>query len=441
MSGTGTFTHGGESHGSSARAARLLATIFRDVKAPFAVRMWDGATHGFGEGAPRFTLVLHDPRVIRELVFYRDPLRLADSYLRGEVDLEGDLFEALQLKDHLRRLTLSAGEKASLFAGALLLHGEAALAPETAGDERIPKRSERRNSRDSIAYHYDVSQAFYRLWLDEEMIYSCAVFESADETLEAAQRRKLDLICRKLSLKPGERLLDIGCGWGALVIHAAREYGVRALGITLSRDQHDFALERIGRLGLGERIRIERRDYRELEGEEPFDKIASVGMFEHVGLANLPRYFAVAHRLLKAGGLFLNHGITSREGGWRPDMYTRFINRHVFPDAQLDSVSSIQRTMEDGGFEVLDVENLRPSYALTLRHWVRRLEANRDAAIREAGERIYRTWRMYMAGCALQFERGDTGLYQILLAKAGEAWRAGEHAHWLTRRREWFAGT
>ena len=252
------------------------------------------------------------------------------------------------------------------------------------------------------------------------MVYSCAVFGSPEETLEAAQARKLDLVCTKLRLAPGERFLDIGCGWGALVIRAARDYGVRAHGITLSRDQYEFARERIAALGLAGRASVALADYREIPGASDYDKIASVGMFEHVGLENLPDYFFIARRLLVPGGLFLNHGITSREGGWEQTESTRFINRYVFPDGELDSVSGIQNVMEQSGFEILHVEALRPHYATTLRHWVRRLEANREAAVREVGERVYRTWQLYMAACALQFEAGETGVYQVLLSKPAE---------------------
>ncbi|MDP3413476.1 MAG: cyclopropane-fatty-acyl-phospholipid synthase family protein, partial [Polaromonas sp.] len=258
---------------------------------------------------------------------------------------------------------------------------------------------------------------FYRLWLDAERVYSCAYFTSLDESLDQAQRNKLEHICRKLRLQPGERLLDIGCGWGTLVCWAARHHGVRAHGITLSQQQFEYAQQRIKADGLQELVTVELRDYRDMAGEGVYDKVSSVGMFEHVGLSNLPTYLSTDMRLLRPGGLFLNHGITHDEEGWNKTVATEFINRYVFPDGELDCVSNIQLGMERAGFEIHDVEGLRPHYALTLRHWVQRLEANRDAALREVGEATYRVWRLYMAACALEFESGGTGIYQILASR------------------------
>jgi cyclopropane-fatty-acyl-phospholipid synthase len=249
------------------------------------------------------------------------------------------------------------------------------------------------------------------------MVYSCAYFENPDVGIDQAQRAKLDHICRKLLLKPGERFLDVGCGWGALAIHAAQHYGVQARGITLSERQLEFARRRIAREGLAERVSIELIDYRDMPGESQFDKIASVGMFEHVGLKNLPVYFATVHRLLKPHGLFLNHGITHVEEGWGKTLSTQFINRYVFPDGQLDSVSRVENVMERAHFEIADVEALRAHYALTLRHWVARLERQRQRALELVGEATYRVWRLYMAASALQFEAGDIGIYQILAGK------------------------
>jgi cyclopropane-fatty-acyl-phospholipid synthase len=415
---------------SPTRAAQVLSRLFRDYARPIAVRLWDGSLLRFGASEPTVTVVFRNPRAFRELVLYRDPVRLAHAFFIGWVDVEGDIFDAVALKDYLGRLALTFREKFSLFGAALLAAGGRSATPaDLARDAASANASAQGNSLASIAFHYDISNEFYRLWLGEAMTYSCAYFESAGDTLDVAQRAKLDLVCRKLRLRPGERLLDIGCGWGSLVIRAAQGYGVRAHGITLSRDQFDLARKRVDELGLSDRVTIELRDYRDLAGEALYDKIASVGMFEHVGLANLPRYFATARRLLRSGGLFLNHGITSCEEGWKKDVSTEFINRFVFPDGELDTVSNVLRVMEQGKFEVLDVESLRPHYALTLRHWVRRLEASRDAAVSIVGEEVYRVWRLYMAACALQFESGETGVYQILLARSREPWAAP-----LTRR-------
>ena len=405
----------------------VLSRMFRHYPGNLELRLWDGTRLRFGELPAAATVALRDARAFRDLVMFRDPLRLAHDFFTGRIDVEGSIYEALSLKDHISRRSFSLRERVSVLACALLARdprGRPAGSVDTPeGHALEAPHSARANSGRSIGFHYDLSNAFYGLWLDPRMVYSCAYFESDAQSLEDAQVRKLDVVCRKLRLARGETLLDVGCGWGALVIHAAREYGVRAHGVTLSREQHELATARIAELGLADLATVELRDYRKLEGEARYDKIASIGMFEHVGLKNLPRYFAAAHRQLKPGGLFLNHGITSREPGWEKTLSTRFINRYVFPDGELDSVANIQRAMEASDFEILDVESLRPHYALTLRHWVRRLEARREDALREVGETVYRVWRLYMAACALQFEQGETGVYQILLARAGESTR------------------
>ncbi len=249
------------------------------------------------------------------------------------------------------------------------------------------------------------------------MVYSCAYFEQPGDDLDQAQQAKLDHICRKLLLQPGERLLDIGCGWGALVIHAARHYGVHAHGITLSRHQLELARQRIAQAGLQDCVTVALRDYRDLQGESIYDKVSSVGMFEHVGLKNLPVYFGAVHRLLKPAGLFLNHGITHDVEGWNKTLSTEFINHYVFPDGQLDTVSNIQRVMERATFEIADVEALRPHYALTLRRWVSRLEQHHAEALQYVSESTYRIWRLYMVACALEFESGEIGVYQVLASK------------------------
>lgn len=404
---------------ASGRARQIVQRVFRDYPGGLAVRLWDGDTLTLGAGTPEATLVIREPRLLRELILVRDPLRVAEAYFQERLDVEGNLYAILGLKDHLQSLRLSAFEKASFLLTAVRIGG--APAPINTAPARrsvLSLRPWRRHSRDgdrqAIAFHYDVSNDFYRLWLDEQMIYSCAYFETPGDTLDRAQCNKLDHICRKLRLEPGERLLDIGCGWGALIRWAAKHYGVQAHGVTLSRNQYDHARKVIRDEGLQDRVTVELRDYRELEGEARYDKIASVGMFEHVGLKNLPRYFGVAKGLLKPGGLFLNHGITHDQEGWGDTTGTRFINRYVFPDGELDTVSNVQRVMERSGFEVLDVEGLRPHYALTLRRWVARLERRKTEAKTLVSESTYRVWRLYMAACARQFEEGAIGVYQIL---------------------------
>ena len=407
---------------SSTRAGKIVQRVFRNYPGNLAVRLWNGETLKFGPEEPDATLIFSHPQLFRDLILFRDPLRLAEAYFQGLLDVEGDLYTVLGLKDHLQSLTLSAVEKAGflfrvLFPGqARHATGRSARSWRISLSLRLRRTHSKSANRDAIAYHYDVSNEFYRLWLDGQMIYSCAYFEDSKESLEQAQCNKLEHICRKLRLSPGERLLDIGCGWGALICWAARHHGVQAHGITLSRRQFDHAQQKIQDEGLQDRVTVELRDYRDLEGEALFDKIVSVGMFEHVGLKNLPIYFAVAQHLLKPGGLFLNHGITNDREGWGKSAGTRFINRYVFPDGELDTVSNVQCVMERSGFEILDVEALRSHYALTLRHWVRRLEASKAEALQHVTESVYRIWHLYMAACALQFEQGNIGVYQILAA-------------------------
>ena len=411
--------------GPTEAATRIVRRLLSPFDGSLALRLWNDVTHHFGHSTPSFTLVLRDPSVLRELVLKRGPIPLADAYFHGRLDVEGDLYAALGLKRHFQSLSLSGRERAGLMLDALRLAFAPARKAAPAGTVRPTTQFQHSHSLESdraaISHHYDVSNDFYKLFLDERMVYSCAYFHAEDDTLEMAQRQKLDHICRKLRLQPDERFLDIGCGWGALVIWAARHYGVRAHGITLSTAQLDEARRRIAAEGLADRITVELRDYRALEGEGVYDKVASVGMFEHVGLANLPRYHATVHRVLKPNGLFLNHGITHEEDGWHPSVDTEFINRYVFPDGELDRVSNIQAGMERAHFEIHDVENLRRHYAKTLRHWVARLEAAHDEAVAHVSEATFRVWRLYMAASALEFESGGTAIHQILASRRPDA--------------------
>ena len=405
-------------------AKHILSRLFRDFDGGLRIYLWDGSEVHVGRDPPAFSLTFRSTKAFQELILSCDPLCLAESYFRGLLDIDGDLYSALKLRHHLTSLQLSLIEKVSLAAKAFRINlgktaSDGSDAPKWAKTlaQKLGISPSKKLNRDAISFHYDVSNEFYALWLDEQMVYSCAYYEDAGHSLEQAQRNKLDHICRKLRLKTGERLLDIGCGWGALVYWAALHHGVRAHGITLSRQQLEFAQQRILDEGLQDRVTVELRDYRDLEGVGVFDKVSSIGMFEHVGLTNLPTYLATVRKVLRPGGLFLNHGITHDEEGWNKSVATEFINRYVFPDGELDCVSNIQLGMERAGFEIHDVEGLRPHYALTLRHWVRRLEANRDAALREVDEPTYRVWRLYMAACALDFEAGTTGVYQILASR------------------------
>src|SRR5689334_1597517 len=290
----------------------------------------------------------------------------------------------------------------------------------------------RRGNRANIQQHYDVSNAFYRLWLDARMVYSCAYFHTANDTLDDAQEQKLDHICRKLRLAPGERMLDIGCGWGGLIFWAAQHYGVQATGITLSQNQHDQVAGEIAARGLQDRVRVELRDYLDLPEDVLYDKIASVGMFEHVGVRNFGRYFGKIYRILKPGGFVLNHGITHNQLG-RASLGSGigdFVEEYVFPGGELTHVSRVIAGAASAGLEVVDAEALREHYAKTLWQWVERLELNAEAARAEVGEEKFRVWRIYMAGSAHAFDRGWLSLWQLL---AGKPFSDGRLPHPLTR--------
>jgi len=271
----------------------------------------------------------------------------------------------------------------------------------------------------AIAHHYDVSNDFYALFLDPLMVYTCAYYREPDGTLEQAQADKLDLVCRKLRLRRDERLLDIGCGWGSLAIWATQHYGVRAHGVTLSRAQADYAAQRITALGLGERCRVEYLDVRDLPTDARYDKIAAVGVIEHVGVPNYPAFFARVHAMLEDGGLYLNHGIT-HGFYWRPTSQTEFLTRHVFPNGDLAGLTETMIEMERARFEILDVEGLRRHYARTCRQWAARLTARAEDARRIVGERVYRTWLLYLTCSAVAFEISSIGLYQVLMQKHGD---------------------
>jgi cyclopropane-fatty-acyl-phospholipid synthase len=382
----------------------------------FAVRVWDGSTwNASPRQQPRCTLVLQHEGALRRMFWPPNQLTLGEAYIHGDFDIEGDFGTAFTLADCLSNRHWGWREK--LRFGRYLLSLPELPRTEPAQQVRPRGRlhSLRRDAQ-AISYHYDLSPDFYRLWLDEGMTYSCAYFDSAGEDLETAQKRKLDYICRKLRLKAGERLLDIGCGWGGLVLHAARHYGVEAHGITLSRSQAAVANDRIRRAGLSDRCHVEVLDYREVQEPYGFDKLVSVGMFEHVGEDRLPDYFAQAWRLLRPGGVFLNHGISSSLAHPLPDGPS-FIDRYVFPDFALLPVTDTLRLAEMTGFEVRDLESLREHYSMTLDQWVLRLEKHREKACRITNEMTYRTWRLYMAGCSHAFKLGQLNIYQALLSK------------------------
>jgi cyclopropane-fatty-acyl-phospholipid synthase len=277
----------------------------------------------------------------------------------------------------------------------------------------------KRRDAEAIAHHYDVSNDFYALFLDPLMVYTCGYYRDPDGTLEQAQADKLDLVCRKLGLQPGERLLDIGCGWGSLSMWAARHHGVHAHGVTLSRAQAEFATDRIRREGLADRCRVEYRDFRDLPDENRYDKIAAIGVIEHIGVANYPAFFGRVRDMLRDGGIFLNHGIT-HEFHWRPTSQTEFLYRYVFPNGAIAGLTETLTEMERARWEIADVDGLRLHYARTCRHWVERLRARGDEARALVGERVYRTWLLYLTCSAVAFEAGSIGLYQVVLRKHGD---------------------
>ena len=373
---------------------RVKAILTRE-RLPIGVRLWTGEAI-LGVATPRITLTLNSPSALK--LFANPSLStLAESYLKREIDVEGDIHDIIRL-----------------------------LAPVFQGSNRGRTRGEwfrlfrhsRTSDRRAVHHHYDVSNDFYALWLDQHLVYSCAYFRSSDDSLDLAQEQKLDHLCRKLLLRPGDRLLDIGCGWGALIMRAAEQYGVQCVGVTLSEMQHAYAAEQIAERGLGGRVEVRLQDYRDIPEDQSFDKIVSVGMFEHVGERQLKTYFGKIHRLLKPGGVAMNHGITSTAFG-NESMSTgnEFIEKYIFPEGELVHVSKVIEVMAEVGLEVLDVESLRRHYAQTLWHWVTRLEANRGRAKDIVGEEKYRAWHAYLAGFAYAFEQGWDNLYQILVAK------------------------
>ncbi|HEY64743.1 MAG TPA: class I SAM-dependent methyltransferase [Caldilineae bacterium] len=404
---------------------QLLDELLDDsVRSKVSVRLWNGIT--WPDDAPRpVTIVLKHPGALRAMLWPGTEVGLAEAYLYDDFDIEGDVETLIAAADSLAQNIGDWMKKVRLARDLLRLPSGRERQVGRRGPARLSgKRHSIERDRQAIRYHYDVSNDFYALWLDRRMVYSCAYFHSPDEDLDTAQERKLDYICRKLRLRPGQRLLDIGCGWGGLVIYAAERYGVEAIGITLSKPQADLANQRIAEAGLSDRCRVLVQDYREVDEEEAYDALVSVGMFEHVGEALLPTYFSQAYRLLRPGGVFLNHGIAKRLTDPPPKGPT-FSDTYVFPDGELVPISTTLRVAEETGFEVRDVESLREHYALTLRRWVARLEARHEEALQYVDEPTYRVWRLFMSGSAHGFTVGRLNVYQSLLVKTDREGRSG----------------
>jgi cyclopropane-fatty-acyl-phospholipid synthase len=399
----------------------LADTVHRFIGTPERVRVeaYDGSAAGPG-GAPA-GLRLASPRALAYLARAPGELGFARAFVAGELEVQGNMFEALAAiggqaaddAERRRRLSTILAFGAPLFRAALV------RAPKPPQEVRLRGRrhSKARDAR-AIAHHYDVSNRFYEMVLGPSMAYTCAVFPRDGATLEDAQAEKFDLVCRKLALRPGMRLLDVGCGWGGMVLHAAREYGVTALGVTLSRAQAEWASKAIAEAGIADRAEVRHLDYRDAPNVPGgYDAISSIGLTEHIGRAQLPAYFGVLFRKLRLGGRLLNHAIM-RTNTTQPARFERgFINRYVFPDGELHGVGHVISVMQNNGFEIRHEENLREHYARTLAGWCANLDANWDEAVREVGAPTARVWRLYMAGSRLAFERRHIELHQVLGVK------------------------
>nr|WP_306265332.1 cyclopropane-fatty-acyl-phospholipid synthase family protein [Pararhizobium sp. IMCC3301] len=404
----------------------IAAEIASHLDVPLSLKLWDGTYLPLGiaavhEPANKLAIIIADPGAIPALLRRPGLDRIIRLYARGVIDFEGGTLIDIGnlLTDKSTRKRLKAISKRKLLKTLLplvTLPGVDVSASRrfktdaTGGNRKTPDK------RETIGFHYDVSNAFYELFLDEAMVYTCAYFTDWSHELAKAQFDKLDMSCRKLRLKPGERLLDIGCGWGALICHAAKHYGVHAHGVTLSQEQYDYAVRRIASEGLGDLVSVELIDYQDVKGK--FDKISSIGMYEHIGIAALPDYMSKVRSLLKPEGLFLNHGITRRAKrkatrfADRPEQ--RALVRYIFPGGELDDIGHTLQELERAGFEVHDVEGWREHYALTTKMWCERLTAKRDEAVAIVGEETYRIWVAYLAGCSLAFTRGSARIYQTL---------------------------
>jgi cyclopropane-fatty-acyl-phospholipid synthase len=417
-------------HGHVLTATRVAAAIFgKPAERGFAVRYWDGSVEPGVCEVPPFTVVIRNAGALRAMLLPPSELSIVESYVSGGIDVEGDLEAAVRLGDGIGQRVRDGVAMARLIPLLLRLPRPAGsgtrLLRFVRPDDRTPQT--RHGDASAIRHHYDVSNAFYALWLDPEMQYTCAYFRTDSEQLEEAQLNKLEHICRKLRLQRGERLLDIGCGWGGLVRYAASRYGVTAHGITLSAAQAEYAAARIAAEGLARSCSVEVRDYRDLAPPARFDKIVAVGVTEHVAADRQAAYFAAAHSVLEPGGLFLNHCEVSVQRA-RPTTFRQrvadrlwrrneFIEKYVFPDARLVPAAHVIASAEQVGFELRDVESLREHYAMTLRHWLRRLEAHGTEAKQLVGEHTYRVWRLYMSTGAEGFASGRINIIQTLLAK------------------------
>jgi cyclopropane-fatty-acyl-phospholipid synthase len=407
----------------------LVTSLLGRSDLPLAVECWDGSKIGASDAETR--LLIKSPMALRRLMWSPNELGLGRAYVAGDINIEGDVFAALSLRDHLapsdQHVSLKLKRRSYLAlvraARRLKALGPPPPAPEQEARLRGRLHTKGRDA-EAVTHHYNVSNDFYRLMLGQTMTYSCAYFERDDMTLEEAQEAKYELISRKLGLHSGQRLLDVGCGWGGMVIHAAKNHGVSAVGVTLSDKQAELAEKRVAEEGLADRIDIRLQDYRDVN-DGPFDAISSIGMFEHVGMNQLERYFSKLRELLAPVGRLLNHAI-SRPDPSRPGFDKKsFIARYVFPDGELQEVGRVTTAMHDQHFEVRDVESLREHYARTLRRWVANLEGHWERAVSLVGPERARIWRLYTAGSALSFEAGRINVHQVLGIKPGRDGASG----------------
>jgi len=400
-----------------AQAFELIVPAERGV----GFRAYDGSTAGPADAV--VTLDVRTPRAVEYLASSPNQLGLARAYVTGDLEIIGSAYDAMSRLYPMPMDHLTTSDKLKL---ARMFAGKALKRPTPPPQERTLKgdRHSKRRDAEAIHHHYDVSNLFYSWVLGPSMAYTCAVFPDADASLEVAQATKFDLVCRKLGLEPGMRLLDIGCGWGGMVRHAVKYYGVTAIGATLSEQQAIFAQQRIAEEGLGDRAEVRFSDYRDVK-EKDFDAISSIGLTEHIGRDNYPAYFAFAYGKLKTGGRMLNHTITRSDDGERAIYKNSFINRYVFPDGELSGPGHIMSAFNNAGFEIRHEENLREHYALTLKHWCENLENHWDEAVAEAGLGTARVWRLYMAASRMGFDINNIQLHQMLAVKNDARGRSG----------------
>lgn len=422
--------------GVAQRLADALAIVLGAEDIPVRVQAWDGSE----AGPPEAPLVMfRSRRALRRILWSPGQLGLSRAYVSGDIDAPGDIFETFAALNSIAKFaegaparSLTAREILKLVRTAVRLGAlgpNPAPPPEEANVGRHGRRHSKKRDAAAISHHYDVGNDFYALVLGPSLVYSCAVWENEQTGLEAAQAAKLDLVCRKLGLEPGMRVLDVGCGWGSFALHAAQRYGVDVVGVTLSAEQAALASKRVAEAGLTDRVEIRIQDYRDVN-DGPFDAISSIGMSEHVGSEQMPRYTSQLRDLLRPGGRLLNHAISWNAGPTDPDPDS-FIPRYVFPDGEMLSLGEMVTALEAARLEVLDVEALRRHYALTLRAWVRNLEDHWDEAVEAGGAGRARVWRLYMAASALGFEDGTTGVNQILVQRAGGDQPPLRRAAWI----------